>query len=122
MELIYGDTREIELAFTDPENNDAPLPLGTVNHIWFTVKQSATSPDSAAVFQLTVGNGIEVIDAAAGTALATITPEHWQGMARPRKQGTLVYDVQINRAGVLTTTATGTMTVLPDVTHATPTP
>lgn len=97
---------------------------------WFTAKRDAADADSAAVFQKTIGVGIQagspVADSGAyagyyyAVLTTTVAPADTQALTSGLAHA-LVYDVKVKDAStpaVETTVDSGTLTVLADVTQA----
>jgi hypothetical protein len=99
--------------------NGAVINLTGVNGIKLTAKYSYDDADVAAVFSKTIGAGITVVVAANGTFTATVAASDTASL--PPVQLDLVYNIQVTDASnVVTTIMSGILTVLPDVTIATP--
>jgi hypothetical protein len=115
-----GDNLILYLRFRDLRNNVYPLTTaGNVASIWFTVKARYSEPDSGALVQRTVGNGIYVTDGPTGEAQVVLT--HAETSLLGAREYEYVWDVQIKRdvygdESIISTAAVGTMTVDPDVT------
>lgn len=108
-----GDTIDLEVTVT---RDGAPVDL-TGADLWFTAKLKVKDADVDAVAQKTVGSGITVTDAVNGEALITLDPADTDGLT---KETTLYCDVQLVEAsGRVTTVASGTLTILRDVTRVT---
>jgi len=98
--------------------------------LWFTVKEQASDPDTAAVFQIeetdgllyingedaeTSGNGvITVDDESAGDITVTLDETE---TAKLRPNNSLVYDIQVLDSGSVSTLAAGEAEVTADVTR-----
>lgn len=98
--------------------------------LWFTVKEQASDPDTAAVFQIeetdgllyidgddagTSGNGaITVDDEAAGDITVTLDETE---TAKLRPNDSLVYDIQVLDSGSISTLSAGEAEVTADVTR-----
>lgn len=101
-----GDERVIEVAVTLNGNAQSLAGKG----LTFTAKRSF---GGASVFTKTIGSGITVTNAAAGFASILISPSDTSGFA---DQVGLVCDLQMdNNPGSPVTIASGTLTVLPDI-------
>ena len=115
-----GDNLILYLRFRDLRNNVYPLTTaGNVASIWFTVKARYSEPDSGALVQRTVGNGIYVTDGPTGEAQVVLT--HAETSLLGAREYDYVWDVQIKRdtygsESIISTANEGTMTVNPDVT------
>ena len=64
----------------------------TNDKIWFTIKNSFTDPDSAALLQVTTESGISFTNATAGQILISLTPVLTQNLPTGVE---LDYDIQI---------------------------
>ena len=98
--------------------------------LWFTVKEQASDPDTAATFQIeetdglvyingndavTTGNGvITVDDEAAGDITVTLDEAE---TAKLRPNNALVYDIQVLDSGSISTLSAGDAEVTADVTR-----
>ena len=115
-----GDNLILYLRFRDLRDNVYPLTTaGNVASIWFTVKARYSEPDSGALVQRTVGNGIYVTDGPTGEAQVVLT--HAETSLLGAREYDYVWDVQVKRdvygtESIISTAAVGTMTVDPDVT------
>ena len=115
-----GDNLILYLRFRDLRDNVYPLTTaGNVASIWFTVKSRYSEPDSGALVQRTVGNGIYVTDGPTGEAQVILT--HAETSLLGAREYEYVWDVQVKRdvygtESIISTAAVGTMTVDPDVT------
>ena len=117
LQFVRGDTFAFRLTVTnvEPEN---------VTGIWFTCKAKDTDPDADAIFQKSLGNGIEPIEEPAGETEAAegeaagasyqvrVAPEDTAGA----KKGTYAYDLQLQTGPDVYTLMLGTLTLLQDVT------
>lgn len=86
----------------------------TGSSLWFTVKTAASQTDAQAVAQLTLGDGITLVDAEAGTCTVllerAVTEEMTVGT-------TYLADLQIkDAAGLIATAAIGTLKLTRQVT------
>jgi len=114
LEIIRGDDEILDLAFKDPAG--AALNITGATGIWFTAKRSSLDDDIDALIQKSLGAGIAVVSAPAGTATVTINAADTTGI----DPTTLVWDAQIkDAAGKVRTAAKGTLKVVHDVTRAT---
>lgn len=112
--ITRGDTISLTVVVTA---SGAIYPLIGVQ-MWFTAKNSLNDPDSAAVFQKTVGSGIVITGPTLGQATITILPADTAGL--PSSKTLLVYDLQIEDSnGQVYTAASGNLIVVPDVTRST---
>lgn len=84
--LEYGTRRILDVAVTD-DDGDAIDVTGSDFH--FTVKPDWLSADADALISLSVGDGIEVTDAAAGLAEITIAEADWASIAN--EPGVVIY-------------------------------
>ena len=115
-----GDNLILYLRFRDLRDNVYPLTTaGNVASIWFTVKARYSEPDSGALVQRTVGDGIYVTDGPTGEAQVVLT--HAETSILGAREYDYVWDVQIRRdtygsESIISTANEGTMTVNPDVT------
>lgn len=115
-----GDNLILYLRFRDLRDNVYPLTTaGNLASIWFTVKARYSEPDSGALVQRTVGDGIYVTDGPTGEAQVVLT--HAETSILGAREYDYVWDVQIKRdlygsESIISTAAEGTMTVNPDVT------
>lgn len=111
--MYRGDTPQWALAVTDAAG--APFDL-TGYDLYFTAKRLITDADPG-VFQLAVGAGITVTNAAGG--LATIQPRRADTSALT-DDARLFYDVQLSQAGAPDQTFTvdrGELVITRDVTR-----
>jgi hypothetical protein len=115
LEMRRGDTQPWTFPVVDPDTGGVFDLTGW--DAYFTVKRLITDADPG-LFQLTIGAGIAVLDAAGGIL-----------QVRPRRADTsgitdeprLIWDLQLSQAGApdLThTVAGGTLLVIRDVTRA----
>lgn len=112
-----GDSETYELTLRDRNGN--PLDLDTLTAMWFTVKRSPASPDADSIVQKTLGSGISVVDADAGTATVDLAPGDLAGLAGDTTI-ILTWDLQTKDVdGRIETPDEGAFTVELDVTHAT---
>jgi hypothetical protein len=115
-----GDNLILYLRFRDLRDNVYPLTTaGNLASIWFTVKARYSEPDSGALVQRTVGDGIYVTDGPTGEAQVVLT--HAETSILGAREYDYVWDVQIKRdlygsESIISTANEGTMTVNPDVT------
>jgi hypothetical protein len=114
LEIVRGDTVAITITVTLA---GVAVDL-TGASVWFTAKRHLTDADASAVFQLTVGAGIVLTNAAGGVATATILPAHTSGLTGESTR--LHFDVQVKpAAGTVHTVARGALVVRADVTVST---
>jgi hypothetical protein len=106
-----ADTIRLRLTIT---RDGAPVNL-TGTDIWFTAKRLKNAPDADAVFQKsTLSSSIEITNAIAGEAVVTIDPSDTSFLEdEPR----LYCDVQLKEVDIITTVATGRLTILYDITR-----
>ena len=115
-----GDNLILYLRFRDLRENVYPLTAaGNLASIWFTVKARYSEPDSGALVQRKIGDGIYVTDGPNGEAQVVLT--HAETSILGAREYDYVWDVQIKRdvyaaESIISTAAVGTMTVNPDVT------
>lgn len=107
-----GDTIELSVTVT---RSGAAVDL-TDADLTFTAKRRYSDADADAVVQKTLGDGIAVVgDAEDGEILVTLDPEDTDSLTR---QTVLLCDVQLVESdGRVTTVASGTLTITPDVTR-----
>lgn len=104
--------------FSIKQADGSPLNLTGLS-IWFTVKPSFEHTDAEALAQRSVGNGITVVDAAAGRCDVTLLAAATAGLSGARA-ARLVWDCQIKDAtGLIQTVDGGQLIVDPDVTRST---
>lgn len=89
--LQKGDTEFIELSLTNPDGT--PLNLAGIAQIYFTVKRRLSDPDSAAILSKSLGSGIAITDAAAGSALIIIAGADTRNLLRNTLDRDLQCDV-----------------------------
>ena len=115
-----GDNLILYLRFRDLRDNVYPLTTaGNFASIWFTVKARYSEPDSGAIVQRKVNDGIYVTDGPNGEAQVVLT--HAETSLLGAREYDYVWDVQIKRdvygsESIISTANEGTMTVSPDVT------
>ncbi len=113
LEMDRGDTLDINFTFT--KAGVAYSLTGAA--IKLTAKRNTNDADSAAVFQLAIGSGITVMNAAGGLATARVSPSHTSGIVGESVK--LYFDVQIiDSLSAVYTAAKGTLVVLADSTRA----
>jgi len=115
--ITRGDDRIFDLHVATASGTAADLDGVS---LWFTVKEDVYDPDSHAVFQKTIGSGINVIDEPGGYVEIVIDRTDTVNL-RARYLGVpLVWDVQLKDAiGEVQTVDSGTLTIDPDITHTT---
>src|SRR5438034_18848 len=76
------------------KNQDSKLAasIGSWQQFWVTAKISLSDASTIPLFQLTLDDGIEIIDALNGILEATIEPKHTRGLSTEHHQ--LVMDIQ----------------------------
>jgi hypothetical protein len=90
--MTRGDDRILQVTCTDKD--DLPVDITDV-FLWFTAKASVTDADSAAPIRKTSSSGIDIVDAAQGTATVTLVPSDTINVDLPSRKGTILYwDVQ----------------------------
>jgi hypothetical protein len=115
-----GDNLILYLRFRDLRDNVYPLTTaGNFASIWFTVKARYSEPDSGAIVQRKLNDGIFVTDGPNGEAQVVLT--HAETSLLGAREYDYVWDVQIKRdvygsESIISTANEGTMTVSPDVT------
>ena len=115
-----GDNLILYLRFRDLRANVYPLTTaGNFASIWFTVKARYSEPDSGAIVQRKLNDGIFVTDGPNGEAQVVLT--HAETSLLGAREYDYVWDVQIKRdvygsESIISTANEGTMTVSPDVT------
>lgn len=114
LEMLCGDTFQFTITVT---RAGSPVNL-TGASLWVTAKHKKSDLDSQAVFQLTIGSGIVVTDAAGGIAAATVVPSNTTALRGA--DTSLYFDVQLKESGGATTSTLvkGDLLVEADVTHA----
>lgn len=112
LSMTRGDTAAFAIALTDGAGD--PLDLTGVD-ITFTAKRRLRDADTDAVFQKTVGAGIEV-DADPTTGLATLSflPTDTSGLTDLRP---LHWDIQVEGGGEVSTPLSGRLVISTDVTR-----
>ncbi len=106
-----GDTMRIELAIKE---EGVPVDL-TGYDLKFTAKKNAKDADNAiGAIQKSLGDGIEVIDAANGEILITIDPDDTTDNT---ETVTYFIDLQMSFSGEVVTVFNGTLTVNADITQ-----
>lgn len=108
LELTRGDTRT--WAFTI-ERDGAPVDL-TGSTVRFTAKRSYADADADAVIAKSTDDDVQIFDAAAGVAWVIVNPTDTSALEAPLS---LVWDLEIDAAGVISTPLQGTLEIAPDV-------
>ena len=85
--------------------------------LWCTAKSKHTDADVDAIFQKTLGDGITVVNAAAGLYTIQIDPADTEALSKVKT--VLVYDVQLmDSNSKIYTIASGNFIIHPDVSNA----
>ena len=105
-----GDTSEIAVSFTNPNDSDNPLNLLAFSDLTMQVKRSTQS--TVALLTLTIGNGLSI--SGNDNETLTILMEDGGGLAADT---IYVYDVQGLLSSEPRTILTGTIKVVADVTR-----
>ncbi len=114
LEIFRGDDEVLDISFKQADGITA-LNITGATGIWFTAKSSSLDTDAQALIQKTLGAGVTIVSAAAGTATVTINAADTVAI----EPSTLVWDAQIrDAAGKVRTAASGTLKVIADVTRA----
>lgn len=114
--MFRGDCRLIRIQVVTENDSE---PVGSLGGWDFTAtaKVSYDDTDAEAIFQLTLGDGIEVVDDFDSIIEVTIPPSATEDLTG--RTSTLYLDVQaVDTAGVPWTLADGRLTVRADVTRA----
>jgi hypothetical protein len=98
--ILHGDTYLARLTI---ERDDAPADL-TGATLTLMVKPDHMTVDDDATLALTVGSGLTVVDAQAGTVDIEITPTQTEGLSPAQ---TYVWDFQVEESGGRIFTACG---------------
>jgi hypothetical protein len=106
-----GDDLTLDVALVNDDGTPADI---TGFGFTFTVKRSITDLDLDAVWQGSLGSGVAIVDAVAGTALVSAPAN--ATAAWPI--GTLLWDLQVIAGGEVHTIDSGKLIVLADVTRA----
>lgn len=115
LEVIRGDDEVLDVSFKQPDGI-TPLDITGALGIWFTVKRSSLDDDADALIQKSLGAGIAVVSAPAGTATITISPADTADI----EPGTHRWDAQVKDGlGKVRTAAKGAFKVVYDVTRVT---
>ncbi|KAB2384743.1 hypothetical protein [Actinomadura montaniterrae] len=105
LDLFQGDDEQVTVTVSDEATGAAYDLTGALVHVY--LKPSAETPDGdASVVVLAIGDGIEVLDAAAGQIRVTI-PSSWLATA-----GTRWWHLTVVMAGATRTAARGPVHVL----------
>jgi len=87
--------------------------------LWFTAKDGIKDNDVDAIIQKTIGNGITVLSAIAGTLEVKIEPADTEEINIAGSEKSFVWDLQVKTADDdVYTLDSGTLTLTPDVTRA----
>ena len=115
LEITRGDTRTLDVTCFQPDGVTALDITGF--DLWWTAKRTTGDPDPGVMQKTTATGGIAVTGAASGLATVTIDPADTSALPGVTQ---LVWDLQArDPAGRIHTLASGTLTVLADVTRAT---
>lgn len=109
LSMIRGDTLVLRVTL---EQAGAPVTLTDYVAI-FSAKRAYTDADGDRVFQCSVGDGIVFTSPSTGVLTVTVVPEKTESL--PAYETQLVYDLQMVKAGVVSTPLYGKLTVKPDV-------
>lgn len=112
LEMTRGDTAAFAVHIVDADTGDDVNLTGLV--LTFTAKHKYEDADADAVFVKTLGDGIAVVSAEAGTATITVSPEDTDDLTYHR---TLVWDLQVEDGADVRTPLRGTLAVRRDVTQ-----
>lgn len=114
--MTRGDDRTIDVTVTDKDG--AAVNLNTVTALWFTVKSKVTDVDDSAMIRKTLGAGITVVSAPAGTAKIAIDAADTRNWPGKRGQ-TFFWDLQgKDNSGKIITLDRGVFVLTADVTRA----
>ncbi len=119
IEIIRGDDEFIDITLATASGTAADL---TNVDLWFTVKESLNDSDEHAVFQKSTGDATITISSppTAGLAVVTVDAATTESLRARYLDVPLHCDVQLkDGAGNIQTVASGTITILHDVTNAT---
>lgn len=108
LNMIRGNTKGFDLTVT---LGGAPYSLSGAN-LYFTAKSSVVQ--AGKIFQKTIGDGITITNAAAGTAAIELEPNDTKNL--PSTTTELDYDIELEKAGKIYTLVSGKLVVAPDVT------
>jgi hypothetical protein len=111
LEITRGDDESIDVAVTDPDNDDAPVDL-TDQELTFMVKEHPDDDDDDALIEKTTGAGITVADPETGVAVISIASEDTADIS-----GTKYWELQVS-GGSTQTLAGGRITIVPDLVRA----
>jgi hypothetical protein len=112
-----GDTLVLEFAPTVPGTGQSPNLADSGSKAWFTIKDYLSRWDLQALFQGTIGAGIE-IQGGVGNRIVVTVPAAATSVI-PDGLQRLYYDLQILWNGRVWTAEKGLFEVSPDVTRAT---
>lgn len=118
MEMYRGDDKRFRVAVIDPDNDNAPVDLSTIETMRFTAKLTEFVTDSNATIRKSVGDGITITDAIGGIAVIKIDPEDTSTL---KATIDLVADIQVvDGASETKTIAKGVLKVISDITRTSP--
>lgn len=113
LEINRGDNETLDVAFKTPDGL-SPLDITGAEGAWWTAKYRTSDADADAVAQKVLGDGLEIVDASAGTAKVRISAADFVGVP----SCILVWDAQIKDSnGEIRTAARGYLKVNADVTR-----
>lgn len=113
--MTRGDDRIIDITVTDKDGVAVNL---TGVSLWFTVKTFLTDVDDSSIIRKTLGSGITVVSAPAGTAKIAIDAADTRDWPGKRGQ-TFFWDLQgKDNTGKIVTLDHGTFVLKADVTRA----
>lgn len=112
--VVRGDTLDFKVTVKE---GATPMNLTGLLDAWMTAKSDITHTDANAVFVKRLGTGITVTNATGGEMKVKVAPADTNSLAPGLK---LYYDLQIKTsASDIYTLATGTLTIIADVTRNT---
>ena len=118
LQLIRGDHRTLQVVVTDTD--DQPLDLTGATLRWTAKRNLEVDDDEADIRKSTEvgeGGGITVTNPAAGQAEVSLVPADTASL--PPQPLRLLYDLQLTEPdGTVTTVASGTAQVRPDITRS----
>jgi hypothetical protein len=111
-----GDTIVLDFSLRDPNPPGAvPNLSDSGSKVWFTVKEFLSTQDQDAMFQGTIGSGVELLG---GGRVRVTVPANTTAFV-PDGTAKLYYDIQVLWGGRVWTQEKGVFLVDPDVTKAT---
>lgn len=115
LRIFQGDTTILDLSAS--QGGESSNLAGC--SFWFTAKSSKELPDFSAEIRKTLGNGITIVDADAGTFSVEITPADTENLEFNGEETLkLFYDIQMrNQIDQVFTLVAGILTVVADVTN-----